>query len=186
MIAQAKKHKFVITPASEEDSQGVGVAHLQSWRETYPNKKLGIDIDWVNETVGFLAEDRGRDYRRNTIRRSHAFPEKILYLVAKTKQGKIVGFLHVEKTDDTALFEAIYLLQEAQGTGLADDLMHRALEFAGNKPMSLEVASYNPRAIRYYHKYGFEEVPGSSHIVRDKVPVFTMIRQPNREETDEV
>lgn len=182
MLSQAKKHKFVISPATEEDSEGVGVAHLQSWRETYPNTKLGIDIDWVNETVGFLAEDRGRDYRRNTIRRSHAFPEKILYLVAKTKAGKIVGFLHVELGEDEARFEAIYLLEEAQGTGLADDLMYRALEFAGDKPMYLEVASYNPRAIRYYHKYGFEEVPNSSTIYKDKVPVFGMRREPNRED----
>ena len=186
MVSKTKKHKFVITPATDEDAAGVGVAHLQSWRETYPNQKLGIDINWIDEKVGFLAEDKGRDYRRNTIRRSHAFPEKILYLVAKTKTGKIVGFLHVELEDEMALFEAIYLLQEAQGTGLADELMQRALEFAGDKPMYLEVASYNPRAIRYYHKYGFEEVPNSSTIFREKVPVFAMKRQPNREESDEV
>ncbi|HEY5441999.1 MAG TPA: GNAT family N-acetyltransferase [Candidatus Saccharimonadales bacterium] len=168
--------QFTITPATKADVLGIGQAHLQATREAYPNKDLGIDVAWINKQYGFLVADKGNKFRQGTVRQSQVPNGNVLYLVVKNKQGKICGFLHVERRKEDAYLAAIYLIEEARGSGVAQTLMDRALTFAGDLPMTLSVADYNQRAISFYEKYGFEKVPNSRKILKEKLPIIDMQR----------
>ncbi|GAA3997480.1 GNAT family N-acetyltransferase [Sphingomonas humi] len=81
--------------------------------------------------------------------------------------GKVVGYIklgpnklpHVEPGQLLEL-KQLYLLKEAQGTGLAHGLMNWALDEAklrGARRMALSVWSENWRAQAFYDRYGFED-----------------------------
>jgi ribosomal protein S18 acetylase RimI-like enzyme len=177
--------EFTVSPATEADVEGIGEAQLESWVQTYPNAELGIDEEWIRDQVGFLAEKRGNDFRRKTVQASQQPGSNQLYLVVKNQQNRVRGFLHITREVDHATFDAIYLTQEAQGIGIADELMGRALDFAGHLPMTVEVADYNDRAIRFYEKYGFEKQIGDAkkHLHRDKIPIMVM-KRPAKEKNE--
>lgn len=45
------------------------------------------------------------------------------------------------------------------------------------KPIDLEVVTYNGRAKAFYRKYNFDEIPGTEVLFAEKIPVITMIRK---------
>lgn len=171
------KH-FTITPAQLEDAEVLGEVHLESWLQTYPNEELGIDEKWIRETFTKIVSEDGNEFRRNTIKESYQPNSRILYLVVRDKQGKARGFLHASRADgdNPARLDAIYLTDDVKGTGVAQELMKKALEFVGEQTMELQCATYNPRAINFYEKYGFVKQPGTIVKHRAKIPVMTMIR----------
>jgi len=62
-------------------------------------------------------------------------------------------------TPDQLLLGNFYVAPEYRGTGLADDLVARAVQQAredGAEELSLDVAADNERALAYYEKLGFE------------------------------
>jgi ribosomal protein S18 acetylase RimI-like enzyme len=63
------------------------------------------------------------------------------------------------------------------GSGLGHQLMVSVDEWVGGAQTTLEVATYNERAIRFYQKHGFVEVKGTEYLYRDKIPVFKMKRK---------
>ena len=68
---------------------------------------------------------------------------------------------HPLTTDDNmAEIQRFYFDDKAHGRGFAHILMERVLEEIGNKfPLIwLGVWEENPRAIRFYSKYGFEQL----------------------------
>jgi len=184
----SNNNHFTIAAATEADVEGIGEAQLESWLQTYPNKELGIDRVWIKKELGFLVEKQGNDFRRKTVKESLSPGSNTLYLVVKNDQGRIKGFLHVTKRKDGALLDAIYLTKEAQGTGIAQLLMKRALVFAGNLSMKVEVAEYNDRAIHFYQKYRFikQADPATKHLHRDKIPVMTMMRTADTDVSNEI
>lgn len=67
--------------------------------------------------------------------------------------GALLGLAFVSQMPhDVQKLEMLYLVPEAFGTGVAQDLMHHALEPG---PAELEVLTTNARAIRFYEKEGF-------------------------------
>ena len=73
--------------------------------------------------------------------------------------------------------EALYVDKEYRGQGVAQQLVDQAfLSFDLTQPITLEAASYNERAIRFYQKNGFEIRPGSEHLYKDVMPSITMIK----------
>ena len=155
---------------------GIGEAQRESWLETYPNSALGIDESFLKRQFEPLTDKKGNDFRLNTVREASEPDSNVLYLAVKNQQGKIRGFLHIAKHGDSATFEAIYLTKDAQGTGVAHELMHRALDFAGHLPMTVNVADYNGRAIHFYEDYGFVKQPNTTRIHHEKIPIMTMKR----------
>ena len=92
--------------------------------------------------------------------------------------GKIVGFIHITtKQDGRKHLEAIYTSPETFGTGVGQELMEQANVWIGDSPATLEVATYNERAIRFYEKNGFKKIEGSDHFYAEKMPVIDMIRE---------
>lgn len=175
MTEQLSQHQFAIANVTEADLAGVAAAHFQSMLETYPNEAVGIDQAWIQENLQEYGDPNSK-HRREDLRKAETDPDHNLYLAVKNAEGKVVGFFHATRTDEQARVEAIYLTEEARGSGVADDLMQRGIEFADGLPMRLEVMDYNERAIRFYEKYGFERVPGTEEIQKEKLPVYAMER----------
>lgn len=146
--------------------------HKASWHETYANIVPDATHDWIDSVWAENKPDR----RSETILRSQQDPNNVLYRIVKDDLGNIKGFLHIERHGESASFDAIYLLQEAQGTGIAQQLMNQALAFAGDLPMELQVVDNNPRAIAFYERNGFQKIPGTEAMHREKLPIITMKR----------
>ena len=84
--------------------------------------------------------------------------------------GRLVGFAQIHLRPDSppcvALAPAIelyriYVEREQHGTGLAVDLMNHVFATAdevGAAAVWLGVWERNPRALRFYHRFGFREV----------------------------
>ena len=100
--------------------------------------------------------------------------------VARDAGGEIVGSTTPFITEDgKQRVGSIYVDKKAHGTGLGSQLMQKVVDwFDPEKPIYLEVVTYNERAKTFYRKWGFEEIPGTEDIYADLLPEVTMIRQP--------
>jgi ribosomal protein S18 acetylase RimI-like enzyme len=176
-------HQFTISKAVEDDAEEIRQAQFESWLHTYPNEELGIDELWIREQ--FKDDEKRNEFLRSLIRESLKPDSNKLYLVVKNPDGKPRGFLYVTRHADHAVFDAIYLTKDVQGTGVAHELMEHALDFAGHLPMKVDVADYNERAIHFYERYGFVKVPDSRRMHREKIPIIDLER-PADKEKDEV
>ena len=98
------------------------------------------------------------------------------YWVAEDENGKIVGGVGIgflEGEDDICELKKMYCLPEARGTGIAHDLMRRALEYAKKyyEKCYLETLPNMLAAQRFYEKYGFvriyEPIGSTAHFACD-------------------
>lgn len=84
------------------------------------------------------------------------------YWIAEDEHGKIVGGVGIGALDSNGLCELqkMYCLPEARGTGLAHDLMRRALRYAENyyTRCYLETLDNMTAAQKFYEKYGFVRI----------------------------
>lgn len=154
--------KYIIKKMESEDEiEGKGYVHYQSWQETYP---------------GLV--DRGY-LERLTLEKctamAHRWPENIL--VAKDGE-KVVGFVGYGASPDGALpacgeVFAIYVLAEYQGRKIGYALMNAALEkLSAYQRIAIWVLKGNDHAIRFYERYGFRF---------DGTEAEIMLGTPNRE-----
>ncbi|MDX2003751.1 MAG: GNAT family N-acetyltransferase [Meiothermus sp.] len=85
---------------------------------------------------------------------------KAHYLLAEAG-GVAAGFVKLEGADGAVEIAKFYVDKGFHGTGLAGGLMGAGLEWARAKGFGtvwLLVWEENPRAVRFYRKYGFEVV----------------------------
>jgi len=83
------------------------------------------------------------------------------YWVVENEQGNIVGGSGIGPlTEDVCELQKMYLLPEARGTGVAQQLMQLCLEFATRlyKKCYLETFGNMLAANRFYQKNGFEKL----------------------------
>ncbi len=86
------------------------------------------------------------------------FTENDILFVAKNETNQIVGCCFADIGKDINRIEALYLLDEYQGLGLAQRLYNEALVLLN--PINdtyLDVFSLNTKAINFYKKMGFCE-----------------------------
>jgi ribosomal protein S18 acetylase RimI-like enzyme len=86
--------------------------------------------------------------------------------VAPGDDGSVRGYVFVLPESyrfiwDAAVLNEIYVKPGARGTGIADDLMDAALAYARDMDLPLDrivldVDRENPRAKRFYEKWGFD------------------------------
>lgn len=86
--------------------------------------------------------------------------------VAPGDDGSLRGYVFVLPESlcfvwDAAVLNEIYVKPGARGRGVADDLMDAAIEYARDMDLPLErlvldVDRENPRARRFYEKWGFD------------------------------
>lgn len=130
---------------SEDEINGKGYVHYQSWHEAYP----GL-VD-----PGYLA----RHTLEKCVAIAHKWPDNIL--VAKDGE-KVIGFVgYGPYRDDTlpACGEvfALYVLAEYHGQKVGYELMRAAIEkLSAYRKVALWVLRGNERAIRFYERFGFQ------------------------------
>jgi ribosomal protein S18 acetylase RimI-like enzyme len=160
-----------------DDLLGLRTMHAQSWRDAYESPENGVTKEWIEERVAPWTSSEGIEQSRDHFKDIFGHPDH-LHQVAVDANGAIVGFIHVSKNESGQHFEAIYIDKHYYGTGLAQDLMNRALAWSDpSKSMDLDVVSYNERAKAFYKKYKFVEVPGTEDFYAEIIPVITMKRE---------
>jgi len=136
-----------VRTATAGDARGIAEVHVDTWRAAYvgvmPQQTLdALDVD-----------ERQRLWQR------YVAAEGFAVFVAEREAG-IVGFVSVgscRELDDTGELFAIYVHPDAWGTGAGLALMEAGVEWlAARWPEAvLWVAEENPRARRFYERYGW-------------------------------
>ncbi len=170
-----KEPSFRIELPQEGDELGLAPMHIQAWKDAYVGPESGLTDEKVDELLGHMLTNT--DFRRNKINESLANPGEVLYRVVKNASGEIVGFLHGSKDEHYNELDAIYLLNEAKGTGVGGKLMKEFLAWSDeSKPCRLEVFTFNDSTIGFYLKYGFEKTDKVLELYKGFLPVTEMIR----------
>jgi ribosomal protein S18 acetylase RimI-like enzyme len=168
--------KFKTEIPTETDLVAMIKLYQKSWLDIYASKENGVSKDWVKERTDawFMPEKQ--------IKRKKALQDQIThpdtqYIRIVRETDKIIAIIHCSKKEEQHM-DALYVDTKFHGTGLAYQLMDEAMKWLDlMKSVSLEVASYNQRAINFYRKYGFEIIKGSDHLYADKIPTVDMIRK---------
>ena len=94
--------------------------------------------------------------------RSHYFDNGGLFLAA-LDNGKLIGSGAVRKLDEvTAELKRMWLLEDYHGRGIGYQLITRLFDFARTqryKRIILQTGSKQLRAIRFYRRLGFMDIP---------------------------
>lgn len=120
--------------------------HVQAWRETY---SAHFPDDYFGEP---MLEQRRRMWHRAIDEDDPSHRVRVAEL-----DGRAVGIalagpsLGDEAARELQLY-VIYVLAEAHGTGVGQELLEAVL---GDEPAQLWVAEDNPRAIAFYARNGF-------------------------------
>lgn len=92
-----------------------------------------------------------------------------MFTLLAESNGRLVGFAQIKFHSTKQCVAAqrpselyrIYVIGECQGQGLAQQLMHEVIELVhqnSSDRLWLGVWEHNPKAIRFYQKYGFQVV----------------------------
>jgi ribosomal protein S18 acetylase RimI-like enzyme len=143
---------ITIDIAKVEDALGTIEVQYKTWLETYPNEKVGITREDIEDRYKDALGGKKLEKRIKAIQEQS---ENERILVAKDSE-KVVAFCYLTSDDKKNQLQAIYILPEYQGKGIGTKIWERAREFF-NKEMDVyvEVADYNEKAISFYKKLGF-------------------------------
>lgn len=166
--------KFVVRTMTVDDVEEATAMRLQSWRDTYRNDELRVTAEWLEDIIaGELTSERIVE-RKERFRTGDS-----IGWIARDASGKIVGVSmpHVME-DGTQRLGGLYVDKDWHGKGVGSSLIQKTLAWHDStKPIVLGVATYNERAKAFYRKWGFEEVPNSVELFRDKIPTVHMVRR---------
>ena len=128
---------------TDDEIRGKAFVHWRSWHEAYRDI---VDPEYLCKLTLAKCEEIAFRWREN--------------ILVALDGGKVVGFAGYGKTADDDLPDAgelfaLYVLSEYYGTGLSRRLTDAALALIGQSKLALWVLKDNPRAIRFYEKYGF-------------------------------
>ena len=134
----------VIRPVEPRDIAALREALVASWHATYdpilgPQRARALTDAW---------------HAPQTLAGEVNLPDGAFLLAEQA--GRIVGsaFARIDDAGEICL-RRLYLLPEAQGTGLGTRLLEEALERLGPRPASLQVETSNLSAIGFYASRGF-------------------------------
>ena len=166
--------QFTIEEMRPEDFVAANEIRLRSWIDTYVNDELGVTADWV--------ESRNKDQRSmEAVEHRRQLMENTVSAqwVAKDALGKVVGVTGPYVTNSgVQRVGSLYVDKRFHGHGVGAALIQKVIDWHDpNKPIEIEVVSYNERAKAFYRKWGFEEIPGSEKLFADKIPEIRMIRK---------
>lgn len=171
-----KESEFKIREATSDDAAKARSMQAESWLATYPSEKNGVPYEWVKQRTDKWMTPENLEESKQIIAKVLGDSNQFYRLAEKN--GEVVGFVHVlTKDDGTKQLGAIYTNPRTLGSGIAQRLMGVADEWIDGTQTTLEVVSYNDRAIRFYEKHGFKKVEGSEHMYADKMPVINMMRE---------
>lgn len=170
-----RESSFIIELPTEGDELHLARMHIQAWKESYVLPESGLTEEKIDELHSHWLTDT--DFRKKTILEALENPQKVLYRVVRNTDEQIVGFLHGTKHEERNELDAIYLLNEAKGTGTGRKLMGEFFAWIDQeKPSRLEVFSFNHSAIEFYEKFGFVKTSTELELYRGFLKVTEMIR----------
>jgi ribosomal protein S18 acetylase RimI-like enzyme len=141
---------WTITRPSLDDLDEMGRVHVQVWREAYAGL---LPADYLAGLDPTAAPARWRE-------RLGSSPE-VGWWLARDEEGIAGMATSGPPRDDSAPapleLYAINVLARAHGTGLANDLMARAV---GDRAAYLWVLEGNQRALAFYRRHGFADEGG--------------------------
>lgn len=144
--------KIRIVEPDIKDARATIEVQYKTWLDTYPNEKVGITIDDIEDRYK-NAFDVEKIKRREQIIVNPEPNEK--FIIAKDKD-KVVGVCFGMISDDKNQLQMIYVLPEYQGKGIGMMLWKSILSFFDkSKDVYVELADYNEKAISFYKKIGF-------------------------------
>jgi ribosomal protein S18 acetylase RimI-like enzyme len=153
---------FIVEPALPADADAIADIQRIAWLNTYVNQEAGITLEDVSSRFEGEQGDQKRENWRAIVESDE--PHRAIY-VARGEEGRILGYVAARiNSRGRATVGSLYVLPEAQGSGIGSKLMERALAwFSPDADVWLEVVSYNHRAVEFYKRLGFEiagEAPG--------------------------
>ena len=130
---------------TDDEKKGKAYVHWKSWHEAYENLVSKVYLDKLTIQK---CEEWAFEWPENTY--------------VAIDDGNVIGFMccfgHGEDAPDVGEVNAIYVLSENYGTGVAQKLMDVALDkLEGYPKIELWVLKDNFRAIAFYEKYGFKK-----------------------------
>jgi len=121
----------------------------QTDQKTYTNDSLGLTKECFSEEV-FSSEDT-QTYLKSKL----AIADNKQTWVAVTK-NIVLGSVTIEDKGDSYELSGFYVLPKYQGMGMGKQLWAKALEFANDKDITLDIYSHNTKTIDIYKNWGFE------------------------------
>ncbi|MGM0482899.1 MAG: GNAT family N-acetyltransferase [Patescibacteria group bacterium] len=148
------KEEIRIDRSTPEDARGITEVFYRAWLNTYPNEEHGITVDDVEDKFKDSFTEEAIVKREEAIRNVKDNEKRFTL-----KDGeRVVGAIQVVIKSDRNVLGAIYILPEYQRTGLGLLLWEEAKKnLDPKKRTTVEVASYNTKAINFYKKLGFRE-----------------------------
>lgn len=166
---------YEIREATLDDVEAVRRMHAQSWLDTYPNEEAGISYEWVKQETDSWLTPEGLEGSREYFRKVLDNPDHF-YRIA-VDGDRVIGLVHTDIKDGHKHLGALYIDKDYHGTGLAQTMIKLADDWIDGEEVSLEVVTYNKRAIRFYEKQGYKVVDGENELFAGKIPNVTMIRK---------
>lgn len=141
-----------IREAFPHDAEAMREVQRITWLATYPNEAYGITKEDIEAR---FREDPETAKERQDRRRQSVCTAPFHSWVA-LKEMSIIGFCIVKQDEHENLVQALYVLPDFQSKGIGKRLLQTALDWLGaEKEVVLNVASYNEKAIAFYHAFGF-------------------------------
>ncbi len=118
------------------------------WIDTYKDFFLQQTVDYI------INESQTVDKFKAEIQ-----DEKILFLIAKDDENKIVGLATAQKKEDKVFLKRLYINPNCQRKGIGRKLLEGVIDsFKAANRIYLEVEKDNIKGSNFYNKYGFKVV----------------------------
>lgn len=144
-----------VRDATVEDVEQIRHVLKTTWLATYPNEELGITKEDIEQRFNDStpeARERLTKWKQNI----NTKPDQHEWVVKSGDQ--VIGWCLARKGGENHI-QTLYVLPEFQGKGVGGRLLTAALDWIGKgKGVSLNVASYNQKAIDFYKRYGFVDM----------------------------
>ena len=161
---------MTVREGSPADAEAVARVRKESWLATYPNEELGIAREQI--AAKDFDSDEAIEQIRGWLTREH--PGQRVWVAQA--DGAVVGFCAAMRGDSEHRIGATYVLPGYQSRGAGQRLLGAALAWLGHqRPVTLEVASYNDGAIRFYERHGFRRTGHAAESLVAALPDGTRI-----------
>ncbi len=159
---------LITKPKIPEDIIQIQEVFYRTWLETYPNKKVGITREDIEE---YFKNRLDPEMIQKRINAFSQLPSNELFLVAKDGE-KVIGVCRIVNRETYNQLQAIYVLSEYQRHGVGKMFWDKGREFFDkSKDTIVQVAIYNKKAISFYEKLGFVDTGKRFTEERHKMPI---------------
>jgi ribosomal protein S18 acetylase RimI-like enzyme len=141
-----------IREATPEDAEGIAYVQRDAWFATYPNKEHGITIQDIEDRYANMSAKIEK--WEKSIRENKYKGDSLLQVASEG--GNVLGWCVVTRDKERNELSGIYVHPDHHGKGIGNRLADKGLKWLGDeKDISVLVADYNEKAIKFYEKLGF-------------------------------